>query len=129
MRAKQRATRKHVQCLDCITRRLCSICGEKKNVIFYKLLLRARTHASAVICSQLNKMSKAFLQKRPEFFNRKFSVIPHIIKQPQILTILSWNFILNPPYYPDFTPSCYHLLQSLQNSLNRKIFSDETTVK
>ncbi|EFN73996.1 Histone-lysine N-methyltransferase SETMAR, partial [Camponotus floridanus] len=71
-------------------------------------------------------------KKRPELVNRKDVVFHHNNARPhtslqtwQKLLELSWDILPHPPYSPDLVPSNYHLFRSLQNSLNRRRFSEE----
>ena len=42
---------------------------------------------------------------------------------------LGWSVLVHPPYSPDLAPSDFHLLRSLHNVANNKIFSQEDLVK
>ena len=41
----------------------------------------------------------------------------------QKLSQLGWEVLIHPPYLPDISASDFHLLGSLQNSLNGKHFN------
>ena len=75
-------------------------------------------------------MKAALDKNRPELVNRKCIIFhqdnarPHVFlmtRQTQLQ--LGWEFLIHPPYSPDIAPSDFHLLQSLQNSLNGKNFN------
>jgi len=99
-----------------------------KGPVFYELLSKNKTINSDVYCEQLQKLSDAIAQKRPELINRKGVVFHHDNARPhtslvtrQKLLQHGWNVLPHPPYSPDLAPSDFHLFRSLQNSLNGKI--------
>ena len=80
-------------------------------------------------CSQLDQLKAALNKKRPELVNRKRIIFhqddarPHVsLMTRQKLLQLGWEVLIHPPYSPDIAPLDFHLFQSLQNSLNGKIF-------
>ena len=107
-----------------------------KGVIFFELLSLNRTINSAVYCEQLDKLSVALQQKRPELVNREVIVFRHDNARPHTaltsrekLLQLGWEALPHPPYSPDLAPSDFHLFRSLQNSLNGKQFDSDENVK
>jgi len=113
-----------------------SVWWDFKGVIYYELLLLGKTIDSTVYCSQLTKLDQAIRSKRPELANRKGVVFHHDNARPHTSLItrnklisLGWDVLPHPAYSPDLAPSDYHLFRSLQNSMNRKSFNNEETVK
>ena len=112
---------------------------ELEETIFYELLPKNKTINSDV-CEQLQKLSDAIAQKRPELINRK-----EIVKKKKcFITIMRdyaqvWSLGKNccnivGMYYhnhrsSDLAPSDFHLFRSLQNSLNDKTFASEDLIK
>ena len=81
-------------------------------------------------CSQLDQLKVALDEKHPELVNRKCIIFhqenarPHVsLMTRQKLLQLGWEVLIHPPYSLDIAPSDFHLFQSLQNSLNGKIFN------
>ncbi|KAF2344363.1 hypothetical protein FHG87_024879 [Trinorchestia longiramus] len=78
----------------------------------------------------------ALHQKRPELVNRTGVVFHHDNARPHTtlatrekLLQLGWEVFPLPPYSPDLSPSHFHLLRLLQNSLNGKEFDSDKDVK
>ncbi|KAF7381282.1 hypothetical protein HZH68_016157 [Vespula germanica] len=78
-----------------------------------------------VYVQQLDKLSEAVQEKRPELENRKDIVLQHDNAKPhtslvirQKLLELGWDVMSHSSYSPDLTPSDYYLFRSTQNSLN-----------
>jgi len=88
---------------------------------------------SDVYCEQLQKLSDAIAQKRPELINRKGVMFHHDNARPHTnLTrqkLLQHGMLPHPSYSPNLIPSDFHLFRSLQNSLNGKTFASEDLIK
>lgn len=89
-----------------------------KGVVLYELLPRNRTINSDVHGSQLNKLHTAIHEKHPELVNRRSVVFHHDnAKSAYIFTnpakIIGARLECpHPPYFPNITPSNYHLFRS-----------------
>ena len=101
-----------------------------KGVLYYELLLENQVIHSNKDCSQLDQLKAALNEKRPELVNRKHIIFHQDNARPraslttrQKLLQLGWEVLIHPPYSPDIAPLNFHLLRSLQNSLNRKNFN------
>ena len=89
-----------------------------------------QTINSDFYCRQLKKLNATVKEKQSELVNRKGVIFHYDNATPytslatcQKLLRLGWEMMLYPPYSPDLAPSDYYLFQSLQNSLNCKIFN------
>jgi len=107
-----------------------------KGPVFHELFLKNKTINSDVYCEQLQKLSDAIAQKRPELINRKGVVFHHDNARPYISLVPrqkllqhGWDVLPYPPYSSDLSPSDFHLFRSLQNSLNGKTFDSEDLIK
>ena len=96
-----------------------------KGVVYYELLPTGQTINSELYCQQLERLSAALKEKRPELVNRKSVAFHHDNARPHAslttrekLRDLGWEVLMHPPYSPDIAPSDYHLFRSLQNYLN-----------
>ena len=97
-----------------------------KGIVHYELLPLGQTINSALYCEQLERLRQAIERKRPELINRKDIVLHHDSAWPhtslmtcQKLREIGWAVLMYPLYNPDITPSDYHLIRSLHNSLHR----------
>ena len=80
-------------------------------------------------CSQLDQLKAALDKKHPELVNRKRITFHQDNARPHVslmtrwkLSNLGWEVLIHLPYSPDIAPLDFHLLRSLQNSLNGKNF-------
>ena len=99
-----------------------SVRWDWKGIVFFELLPNNQTINTGVYCRQLDKLDAAIKQKRPELVNRKGVVFYHDNERPHTSLVtrqkflqLGWHVLPDPP---DLAPSDYHLIRSLQNSLN-----------
>ena len=107
-----------------------------KGVSYYELLLEKQMINSNKYCSQLHQLKAALDEKHPELVNRKRIIFHqdnsrlHVsLMSGQKLLQLGWELLIHLPYSPDIAPSDFHLLKSLQNSLNGKMSIPWKTVK
>ena len=107
-----------------------------KGPVFYELLPKNKTINSDIYCEQLQKLSDAIAQKRPELINRKGVMFHHDNARPHTSLVIRqkllqhcWNVLSHPSYSPDLALSDFHLFRSLQNSLNDKTFASEDLIK
>lgn len=85
----------------------------------------------------LDKLNTIIYKKHFELANLKAVVICHDSAMPQYTSFrmpknllqLGQDVLSHPLYYPDFAPYNFHLLQSLQNSLNELCLNYEENVK
>ena len=96
----------------------------------FELLQENQTINSNKYCSQSDQLKAALDEKGPELLNRKCIIFhqdnarPHISLMPrQKLLQLGWEVLIHLPYSPDIAPLDFHLIRSLQNSLNGKNFN------
>ena len=101
-----------------------------KGVLYHELLPENQTINSNKYCSQLDQLKAALDEKRPELVNRKRIIFyqdnarPHVsLMTRQKLLQLGREVLIHLPYSPDIAPSDFHLILSLQTSLNRKNFN------
>ena len=101
-----------------------------KGVFYYELLPEHQPINSNKSCSQLDQLKATLDKKHPELVNRKHIIFHqnngrlHVsLMTGQKLLKLDWEVLMQPPYSSDIAPSDFHLLRSLQNSLNRKYFN------
>ena len=101
-----------------------------KGVLYYELLLENQTINSNKYCSQLDQLKAALDEKRPELVTRKCILFHqdnarlHVsLMTRQKLLQLGWEVLIHLRYSPDIAPLDFHLLGSLQNSLNGKYFN------
>ena len=101
-----------------------------KGVLYYELLLENQTINSNKYCSQLDQLKAALDEKRLELVNRKRIIFHQNNTRPHVSLMtrhkrlqLGCEVLIHPPYSPDIAPSDFHLLRSLQNSLNGKNFN------
>nr|APL98298.1 putative DD34D transposase [Bactrocera tryoni] len=113
-----------------------SVWWDFKGIVYFELLPDNTTINSEVYCDQLDKLSDALKQKRPELINRKGVVFhqdnarPHTsLMTRQKLLQLEWDVLPHPPYSPDLAPSDYYLFRSLQNFLDGRTFTSNQDVK
>ncbi|XP_076380686.1 dynein axonemal heavy chain 1-like [Megalopta genalis] len=101
-----------------------------KGVLYYELLPNNETIDSAKYCSQLDKLKTSIEQKCPEIANRKDNARPRVsLRTRQKMLEFGWVVLPHPPYSPDLAPSDFHLLRSLQNSLNGKNVNSLVEIK
>ena len=107
-----------------------------KGVSYYELLLEKQMINSNKYCSQLHQLKAALDEKHPELVNRKRIIFHqdnsrlHVsLMSGQKLLQLGWELLIHLPYSSDIAPSDFHLLKSLQNSLNGKMTIPWKTVK
>ena len=103
------------------------ICWDWKGILHYELLLENQMINSNKYCSKLDQQK---WWKCLEFVNRKHRNFHQDTSRPYVslmirqkLLQLSSEVLIHLPYSPDIAPSDFHLLSSLQNSCNGKIFS------
>ena len=101
-----------------------------KEVLYYELLPEDQMINSNKYCSQLDQLKAALDEKHPELVKWKRIIFHqdnarlHVsLMTRQKLLQLGWEVLIHLPYSRDIAPSDFHLLRSLQNSLNRKNFN------
>ena len=98
---------------------------DQKGVLYYELLRPGETSNGECYWTQLICLKRAIAEKRPEYATKHKAIIfhhgnarPHVAIPVKNYLVNSWWKVLpHPPYSPDFAPSDYHLLQSMQNAL------------
>ena len=100
-----------------------------KGVLYYELLVENQT-INSKYCSQLDQLKAALNEKRPESVKRKHIIFHqdntrlHVsLMTRQKLLQLGWEVLIHLPYSPGIVPLDFHLVRSLQNSLNGKNFN------
>ena len=113
-----------------------SVWWDWKGVVYYELLPRNQRINSNVYYQQLDKLSTAINEKRPELIKRKDVIFhqdkarPHTsLVTRQKLRVLGRELLMHPPYSSDLAPLDYHLLRSLQNYLNGKYFDNDEVIQ
>lgn len=81
------------------------------------------------LSKQVNKLSNALHQNRPEFENCKGFVTQQIITNEQLQLNLACDVLPHLPYPLNLATSDYYLFRLLQNSLKGKTFADEGAAK
>lgn len=110
---------------------------DQKGVVFYELLKPRQTINAELYQQQLNKVSRALREKRPEYAKRHDKVIfqhdnarPHVAKRvKETLEAFGWDVLPHPPYSPDIAPTDYHLFRSMQSALSGKRFGSYDEIK
>lgn len=110
---------------------------DQLGVVHYELLASGQTVDGPLYRQQLNRLSQALRDKRPQYAERHEKVIllhdnarPHIAKTvKQKLEQLKWDVLPHPPYSPDLAPSDYHLFRSMQHGLAAQKFSSVDDIK
>ena len=95
----------------------------------YALLPENQKIDSNKYCSQLDQLKPALDTKCPELVNRKHIIFhqdnarpPVSLMTRQKLLERGWEVLIHLPYSQDIAPLNFHLIHSLQNSLNGKKF-------
>lgn len=108
-----------------------SVWWDYKGVVYFEILPNNQTINANIYCQQLMKLEKAIKEKRFDLTNRKEIVFHHDNVRLRTCSVtrgklleLGWEVMPHPLYSPDLSPSDYHLLPNLQNSLNSKTFSN-----
>ena len=101
-----------------------------KGVLYYELLLENQTINSNKYCSQVDQLKAALDENCRELVNRKCIIFyqdnarPHVsLMTREKLLQLGREVLIHSSYSPGIAPLCFHLLRSLQNSLNGKNFN------
>ena len=110
---------------------------DQKGVLYYELLKPGETMNGKCYRTQLIRLKRAIVEKRPEYATRHEAIIfhhdnarPHVaIPVKNYLENIVWEVLPHPPYSPDLAPSDYHLLRSMQNSLTGLRFTSEQDIK
>ena len=110
---------------------------DQLGLVYYELLASGQTIDGPLYRQQLNRLSQALCDKRPQYAERHEKVIllhdnarPHISKTvKQKLEQLKWDVLLQPPYSPDLAPSDYHLFRSMQHGLAEQKLSSVDDIK
>ena len=112
------------------TKKVMCIWWDWKGVLYYEFLPESQTINSNKYCSQLDQLKAALNKKHPDLVNRKSIIFhqdntrPHAsLMTRQKLLQLGWEVLIHPLYSSNIAPSDFHLLRSLQNSLNGKNFN------
>ena len=107
-----------------------------KGVPYYKFLLESWMINFNKYCSQLDQLKAVLDEKCLESVNRKLIILHqdnarlHVsLMTRQKLLQLDWEVLIHLLYSPDMALSDFHVVQSLQNSLNGKNFSSLKTAK
>ena len=98
---------------------------EDADVIYYELLKLNETITGERHRTQLMRLSRALLEKRPRYEQRHEKVIlqhdnarPHVSKPVKTyLETLNWEVLPHPPYSPDIAPSYYYLFRLMVHGL------------
>jgi len=105
-----------------------------KGPVFYELLPKNKTINSDIYCEQLQKLSDAIAQKRPELINRKGVVFHHDNARPHTSLVIrqKLQLLIGMCYHihrivQTLVLSNFHLFRFLQNSLNGKTFASHQT--
>ena len=118
--------------VPCIGRRILNHCATREvpGVFYYELFPENQTINSNKYCSHLDQLKAALDEKHLELVNRKHIIFHqdnarlHASSMTrQKLLQLGWEVLIHPPYSPDIALLDFHLLLSLQNSLNGKKFN------
>jgi len=104
-----------------------------KGPVFYELLPKNKTINSDVYCEQLQKLSDAIAQKRPELINRKGVVFYHECETTpkfghSAKIVATWGICY---HIHRITQTLHHQTSisfSLQNFLNGKTFASEDLI-
>jgi [histone H3]-lysine36 N-dimethyltransferase SETMAR len=111
---------------------LLSVWWDKDGVIYLNLLPPNKTINAEVYCRNLDCLSVALRENRPQLRMDGEVVFQHDNAPPHTAAItnekircLGWRKLPHPLYSPDLAPSDYHLFRSLQHFLKDKRFSNE----
>lgn len=103
-----------------------------KGIIHFELLPPNETITAAVYCDQLERLSRAIKETRPNHRTVRFlhdNARPHTARVTrQKLVDLGWEVLPHPPYSPDLAPTDYHLFSNLTQALANKTFSDRDEI-
>lgn len=110
---------------------------DQKGVIYYELLKSGQTITADLYRTQLIRLKRAIVEKRPEYATRHESIIfHHDNARPHVATPVKnylensgWEVLSHPPYSPDLAPSDYYLFRSMQNALSGTRFTSADGIK
>lgn len=109
-----------------------SVWWDSEGVVYYELLPTNTTITAEVYCEQLERVSHALQQKRPNRTVTRYlhdNARPHVAKVTrEKLLELGWQVLVHPPYSPDLAPSDFHLFNSLSNHMRGKQFENRDQV-
>lgn len=116
---------------------LLCIWWDQQGVIYYELLKPNETITADRYRLQLEHLSQALKDKRPEYQRRHDKVIllhdnarPHVSKSVKTyLESLKWEVLPHPPYSPDIAPSDYYLFRSMAHGLADQHFQTYADTK
>lgn len=110
-----------------------SVFWDSNGIIWWELLHTNEHINASIYCSQLEKLTRAVQEKRPNL--RKKMILhdnarPHIAKETKrTLNELDWEVLPHPAYSPDLAPSDYHLFRKMANVFKEKSFDDYDHLK
>lgn len=100
---------------------------------WFELLPDNVTVTSSLYTAQLDRLSTALRQRRPQQEKVYFlhdNARPHVAKLTrQKLMELEWEQLPHPPYSPDLAPSDYWLFRSLANYIKGKKYDDRKSLE
>lgn len=109
-----------------------SVWWDCKGVIHFELLPPNTTITAALYCEQLDRVSQAMAEKRPNHGVVRFlhdNARPHTARMTrQRLLGLGWEVLPHPAYSPDLAPTDYHLFANLSQALAHKSFADRDQI-
>lgn len=111
-------------------KRMLCVWWDQKGVVYHELLKPGETVNTDRYRQQLIELSRALLQKRPEYQKRQHKVIflhdnapSHKAKLVQeTIEALNWEVLPHAAYSPDLAPSDYHLFASMGHALKEHHF-------
>lgn len=109
-----------------------SIWWDVEGIIYYELL-DDNTVTAELYCNQLDRLSRAIAEKRPQkhkiLFLHDNAKVHTAKKTSEKLLQLGWEVLPHPPYSPDIAPSDYYLFKILKQHLQEKNFDDREHLK
>jgi histone-lysine N-methyltransferase SETMAR len=104
-------------------------CGVK-GTIHWELLPTDCTIPADLYCQLLDQVAAKLQGRQDRIYFLHDNTRPYIAKSTrEKLLKLGWVTVPHPPYFPDVTPTDYHLFHSLSNHWREKKFDDENDLK
>ena len=110
---------------------------DQNGPLYYELLKSGQTITGDLYRTQLIRLKRAIIEKRPEYAARHEAIIfyhdnarPHVARPVKnYLENNGWEVLAHPPYSPDLAPSDFHLFRSMQNALTGIRFTSEQCIR